>query len=80
MISPAYRHTLLSKPHWNYHDVMDYFDVRTTKAYELMNEARKRGGGIAELGNCVQRDSLLAICGTNVHREISIIRKEEKNG
>ncbi len=72
---------LLIKPNWNYKEIKSYFGVGTTKSYELIAEARKRGGGIKDMPNCVKRDVLLAMFGTTAEREVSLlnhIKKEEK--
>lgn len=69
--------SLLFKIAWNYHDVMRYFGCRTTKAYEIMAQARKRGGAIKELPNCVKRDVLLAMCGTTAEYEIKLLKLKE---
>ena len=65
---------LLKKPHWNYRNVMEYCEVKTTKAYEIMKIVRKEyGGTIKHLPDCVRRNSVLTFLGTTLEEELKIV-------
>lgn len=61
---------LLSKPHWNVSDLMEYVGCKKTKAYEIMKICKKKyGGAIRFERSYITRDSVLAYLGTSIERE-----------
>lgn len=70
---------LLSKPYWNYKDISAYFNVKTTKAIALKNEAiQKYDGQVKYLSHYVKTNSVLAIIGTTREEEIAFLEKYGK--
>jgi len=70
------REELLTKPHWDYHDISEYLDCGVTKAIQIKNQAlREFGGSIRYLSQYVTVDSVMNCIGTTREREIEMIRK-----
>ena len=70
------REELLTKPHWDYHDISEYLGCGVTKAIQIKNQAlREFGGSIRYLSQYVTVDSVMNCIGTTREREIEIIRK-----
>lgn len=70
------REQLLTKPHWDYHDIAEYLNCGTTKAIQIKNQAlREFGGSIRYLSQHVTIDSVMKCIGTTRDREIEVINK-----
>ena len=70
---------LLSKPNWNYKEVMEYCDCKKSKAYEIMKVCKEKFGGSVRFNTkVVSRDSVLAYCGTTIERERYVINQLDK--
>lgn len=68
--------SLLTKPYWNYKDIMFYCDVKKTRAYGIMGECKDHHDGIIRyMGDCVTADSVMSFLGTTREKEIRIIRE-----
>lgn len=66
---------LLSKPAWDYKDVMEYFDIKApNSAYKIMNSARANGGAIKFKNNMVTSNSVLELYGTTRTQELEILK------
>ena len=64
---------LLKKPTWTYKDIMSYFDVGHSKAYQIFNLAKnKYGGKVPSISNVVKRDSVLSSQSLDIERELYI--------
>lgn len=72
---------LLSKPHFDYHDVMTYIGCGKTKAYEVMKICRRKyNGAIPHEPQCVTRDSVLVYLGSSIEREVYCKKILEEGG
>lgn len=70
------REQLLTKPHWDYHDIAEYLNCGTTKAIQIKNQAlREFGGTIRYLSQHVTIDSVMKCIGTTRDREIEVLNK-----
>ncbi len=70
------REQLLTKPHWDYHDIAEYLNCGTTKAIQIKNQAlREFGGSIRYLSQHVTIDSVMKCIGTTRDREIEVLNK-----
>jgi len=67
------RTALLSKPNWDYKDVMKFTGKKKMSAYSIIEKARSSGGRLALFPHQASRDSILALLGTTAEREISIL-------
>lgn len=67
---------LLTKPYWNYKDIMFYVEVKKTRAYGIMGECKNHHDGIIRyMGDCVTADSVMSFLGTTREKEIKLIRE-----
>ena len=67
--------SLLLKPNWTAKNVASYVGCGLTKAYKIMAQCRaKYNGTIKELPNCVKRNSVLALLGTDIDTELNILK------
>ncbi len=79
MLTVKERIALLGKPYWNYKDISAYFNIKTTKAIAIKNEAiQKYDGQVKYLSHYVKTNSVLAIVGTTREDEMSFLCKYEK--
>ena len=70
------REQLLTKPHWDYHDIAEYLNCGTTKAIQIKNQAlREFGGSVRYLSQHVTIDSVMKCIGTTRDREIEVLNK-----
>lgn len=67
---------LLESPKWNYHDIKDWCECGTTKAYQILNDAKSNGGSIKYFTNFVTRDSVLKILSVDIKREMEILNEK----
>ena len=73
------REQLLTKPHWDYHDIAEYLNCGTTKAIAIKNQAaREYGGSIRYMSQCVTVDSVMQCLGTTRERELEIVSNLER--
>lgn len=73
------REKLLQKPIWTIADIVFYFDVKKTKAYEIYNLAKnKYGGKVPSISNVVKRDSVLTSQKLSIERELYIKDLKER--
>ena len=64
---------LLSKGLWDIHDICEYLDVKKSKGYELMKLAKEKYNGAVKFNSSVvKRDSVLALMGLSVEREVYV--------
>lgn len=61
--------SLLRRPMWGFREVSTFAQCGKTKAYQLIEEA-KRENGFADKGHQVHRDIILAMLGTSFDKEI----------
>ena len=70
------RNELLLLPNWTYKDVCDFFNIKKSKAYQIMKIAREEfNGNVRFNSQAVKRDSLLLAMGTTIEREIYILNQ-----
>lgn len=72
---------LLTKPVWNYHDVMAYCKVKKTKAFEIIKFCKENLNGevvFREKEAVVRRDSVLEYCGSSIERERYVLKQLEE--
>lgn len=68
---------ILSKPAWDYKDVMEYLNIKSpASAYKIMESARANGGAIKFKSNMVTSNSVLELYGTNRKQELEILKGE----
>lgn len=61
---------LLGKPVWSYKDVMEYCEVKKSKAYEIIAVCKKELNGAVRFNpHGVRRDSVLKYLDTEIERE-----------
>lgn len=71
---------LLLKPVWDYKDIMKYFGVKTTAAFNIKHRAQDEFDGSVRWGNgLVKTDSVLALYGTNRKQELGILKAYENS-
>lgn len=71
---------LLLKPVWDYKDIMYYFDVKHSCAYEIKQRAIKEFDGAVKFGaTYVKTDSVLALYGTNRKQELGVLKAYEND-
>ena len=72
---------LLLKPNWNYHDVCEYVGCQKSKAYQLIDIAKKQFNGSLRFNSqCVKRDSLLQALETTIERELYVLNQMNERG
>ena len=70
---------LLEMPVWTYHEVMEYCNVKKSKAFEIIKTCKERlNGNVRFNPHGVRRDSVLTYMGTDIERETYILRQLNK--
>ena len=65
---------LLSKPAWNYKDIMSYFGYKSQNtAIRIKNEAIKLGGRVRFSTTLASTDSIIQYMGSSREREIKCL-------
>lgn len=67
---------LLLRSAWTYKDIMAYCLVRKSKAFEIMKFCKEQLNGAVRFNpHVVKRDSVLEYMGTDIEREMYVLRK-----
>lgn len=66
---------ILSKSAWTYKDIMNYYDIGSTRACEMKARAiAEFNGSLKYMSDKVKADSVLVMNGTSREREIAILK------
>lgn len=63
LINADERQLLINTPTWTYKEICIYCSCSTTKAYEIMKEAKRKGGNVPFFSNRVKSSVVLQVIG-----------------